>query len=259
VIPTIDERVIGLDVIRWSFPPKKWQSLQRVETAAKQSTGHASPPPINDSPRPPEPPSAAQPPMHGAGAATASYSERCEPESHAFDVDTNSPFFLKVFPKPEKEAGVKHPEIIASPSASSFTSALPRGPNIRPRWVRYAFYGCFRLAPFVVILFLIVNGGTSPSEDVRVASVMFGVVGLFLWYKFGALVAYPFSYFAMAAIYNSIRCPGCGEAQPVISRWSCACGYNDHRDKNFFLVKCPKCGSRPGYVNCQLCDATVLC
>jgi len=262
MVPTLNEQVVGLDVVRSSFPAKKWKSMQRpAKTDAEQGIPDATRP-NSTAPSPPDPPPIdPSPSQHTSGASSSHSGGRPPPPRQALDADPASPFFLKQFSESESEAESVEPEVAVASAAPAKPTvyAMPTGPNISPRLVRYAIYYGLRFLPFVLIWFFIVAGGNSSDQDVRVASILFGLGGAFVWFKFGSWVAEPFGQFAMAALYNSIRCPGCGEVQPVITRWSCGCGYNDHREQNFFLFKCPSCGSRLGHFNCRMCNATVLC
>lgn len=61
-----------------------------------------------------------------------------------------------------------------------------------------------------------------------------------------------------AAVAPTYACPGCDSVFEAVGRWSCACGYHDHRDCHVILFRCPMCGARPGYTNCRRCDATIF-
>ncbi len=61
-----------------------------------------------------------------------------------------------------------------------------------------------------------------------------------------------------SAIITTFRCPGCGEHHEAVGRWTCGCGYTDHRERHALAYKCPKCRERLGYFDCMQCGSTIL-
>lgn len=72
------------------------------------------------------------------------------------------------------------------------------------------------------------------------------------------LVSRPLSFTLLASLIRTARCPGCYEDYPLVNRWSCSCGYHDHKQRHFYRFICPKCRSRLGSFDCPRCDATIL-
>lgn len=78
---------------------------------------------------------------------------------------------------------------------------------------------------------------------------------LFLgWAIAGRLIAY----WLVPLFVTTFKCPGCGEEMNTIGVWNCACGFNDHRERNILTKRCPKCGKGASHLDCPRCNCTIL-
>lgn len=57
---------------------------------------------------------------------------------------------------------------------------------------------------------------------------------------------------------TKITCPGCRAKLNPVAVWGCACGFNDHRERNVLTKHCPMCGALTSHFNCPRCNCTIL-
>lgn len=78
------------------------------------------------------------------------------------------------------------------------------------------------------------------------------------WDFFFWWVSWLLAWFVVSLLITSFRCPHCELELEAVGRWSCSCGYNDHRDRHFLRFKCPLCKARLGRTDCPRCHATII-
>jgi hypothetical protein len=256
-VPTLNDRVVGLDVvINWAGATKAQASYNStaarkkssVDNAAPESSGPAKPPPPpRDPPKTYKQNSTSPNPTPKRNPSPSKEGER-DPASPYYRVrpDVNVPTAEPIEPEPDPAP--------AKPGAREDRS----GPYISPRFMRYFVYGGIWVGPFVPIVLLALTGLASQNADGILGGLCFGACFGVPWFFAAPWVAYFLTPWVLAAIYSSVRCPHCGESHPLVSRWSCGCGYNDHCDRHVLLFRCPKCSSRIGSYNCSVCEATIL-
>ena len=54
---------------------------------------------------------------------------------------------------------------------------------------------------------------------------------------------------------DSLSCPGCGGEISLVGRWEC--GWCKYVFDGFFFSRCNVCGTRPPYIQCQVCGIGV--
>ncbi len=164
--------------------------------------------------------------------------------------DTSSPFFTR-----RNGAG---DTVNEEPTPNDTTAAPP--PNgdesnlselrlpelsISPRRLRPVLYYGLWLGPLAFILM------TQPKSW---PAFLF-LVG---WFFGGWWCAARLTFITLRALYPTLRCPHCHERYSATARWQCSCGFMPHRPINVFTNRCPKCGDRTGYVNCERCETTIM-
>jgi hypothetical protein len=158
--------------------------------------------------------------------------------------------FANASPRQPDNEQVLIPEVVQPNSASA---SIVAGSRINPRVLRLGCYYGIWLGP-IAFLFVALALDGSPV-------IAFVLTGAFLavpWYFLGRLVASRVTPAILAAAVRTIRCPGCQEEIQAVNRWFCSCGYHDHRERNVFLYRCPKCTNRIGHTTCPQCDSTIL-
>lgn len=143
-------------------------------------------------------------------------------------------------------------ELLAKPSNLQ-SSRFEAGPRLSPRSARYFFRHGIWWGPTAAMLMIAVSS-SEPGIAVFLTGLVFGP----FWFVVGGLLSRLLTPVILANILRTVRCPGCGDQLPAVGRWSCGCGYHDHRERNVFLFKCPKCSSRVGHTDCPRCDSTIL-
>ncbi|MEX2140461.1 MAG: hypothetical protein WD894_14455 [Pirellulales bacterium] len=213
--------------------PTKPTATPRKENQPRAAVGTAGgqqlPPPVPPPPSNPPPPPA-------------------QPED---DWRRHSPFAVSASSAEDDELP-EIDELLAKPSNLQ-SSRFEAGPRLSPRWARYFFrYGIW-WGPTAAMLLI----GASSSEP-ALALFLIGISFVPLWFVVGGLLSRLLTPVILASILRTVRCPGCGDQLPAVGRWSCGCGYHDHRERNVFLFKCPKCSGRVGHIDCPRCDSTIL-
>jgi hypothetical protein len=260
VTPTLDDQVVGWEAILQSLGSPKPRPRSRAQAPAHRdvaappqsaATNSPIPPPLVSPPDGKRQPSPTPPPA-AASSTAASPSKR----------DTASPFFRTKPDAAQERVEAVEAVVVPTPTKSPALPS-PRGPNLSPRLMSYVVYYALWLGPFLASALIFFLGVLITNRNRGMHGLAAATGGCcclgHVWLLGGWWIARLCTPFVMAALYGSIRCPGCGEAHPAISRWSCGCGYKDHRDRNFFLFRCPKCGNRFGHFDCPVCDVTILC
>lgn len=85
----------------------------------------------------------------------------------------------------------------------------------------------------------------------------FGCFGCF-WFVIGWKLSSLIAFYVTPLFVSTLRCPGCYEEYPAVSRWSCSCGYKDHTERHILYFHCPKCAGYLGYLECERCNATMI-
>lgn len=255
VIPTLDESVAGLDILHQCAGFGKG----RVSDFATAFTTKALPPEANittpktpPAPPPPPPKQRVTEPAAIVRRAKEKDSDRPTPPPRR---DPASPFFRE-----RKNDTSEHPssdtpfaaDYMPEHKAAKRQAAHWQGYDLSPRVTRYVVWGCIWAAPFLPAVLY----GLSAQRPEAFA-------GLFCclavpWYFVAPYVGYICVPYVLAALYRSVRCPGCGESHQLVSQWSCGCGYNDHRQRHLYLFRCPNCRRCLGRFNCTVCDCTIL-
>lgn len=115
-------------------------------------------------------------------------------------------------------------------------------------------YWAIRLLPLAaVFLLMFLAAETLPSSAVQSVAGFLGVV--FLGWAFLGWLLAPW---LVPILVSKLTCPSCHEEIDAVNVWQCGCGYKDHRERHVLAMKCPKCGSRFGHVDCPRCSATIL-
>ena len=90
----------------------------------------------------------------------------------------------------------------------------------------------------------------------RAENLAFAIgVGWFDWMIWGRRIA---RYAILPVFFSAVRCPGCGYEKEAVGRWTCGCGFVDHRERNVLAMRCPQCKAHIGSVPCDQCQATIL-
>ena len=134
---------------------------------------------------------------------------------------------------------------------------------VSPRYLRYGiFYGIW-IGPvalwvaFIMLCFA-VEGGRGDRGGILLAGTMTTLCFGLPWLLVAGWPAYFATHYILATFVSAVRCPGCHEVHPLVSRWGCGCGFTDYRERHLYRFRCPKCGDRIGYLNCRRCEATIL-
>lgn len=262
-VPTLDAQVVGIEVVRNAFGPVNSRtgsfSHTRKSETRPLSTGESD----ADKTLPPNRPSRVTstaevitPPPVPPYPRDTNHTERRHPKANINPAvsrpkrrDRTSPFFNADDDNPQSP--VERTE--TTPEQSEFVGSARRtysGSSINPRHARYIVYYFIRFAPYINVLMLPITfplGHAGPSY-----------LFAFVWFFIGRWVADRITPIVLAAVFRSVRCPGCGESHPFVSQWNCSCGYHDHRLRHLLLFKCPKCSLPHDHFNCPACDATIL-
>jgi len=78
---------------------------------------------------------------------------------------------------------------------------------------------------------------------------------LFLVYAF-ILPANRLHQLAERRIISVAKCQGCGESIPLLSHWSCGCGFRSWKPRNA-LMPCDNCGKYFSFLECPYCSASI--
>ena len=58
-------------------------------------------------------------------------------------------------------------------------------------------------------------------------------------------------------LHNAVTCPTCGQKVTLLGLWECsACRF---RFYGFYFSRCGCCGNVPTFINCESCEASILC
>ncbi len=184
-----------------------------------------------------------------AGGGNCAASRNANHGSHD-DLLDRSPFSTASPQAPEGDSSIDLPKPVAPNSRSA---SVPAGAGIDPRTLRLVSYFGIWLGPIVFVMSALVLDGAP------VAGII--LTGIFLalpWFYLGRIIASLLTPRILAAAVRTIRCPGCLEQVPGVSRWFCSCGYHDHRERTIFLFSCPQCSGRIGRTDCPQCESTIL-
>ncbi len=162
-------------------------------------------------------------------------------------------------PAPIVEASI----IDAGESPLQRTAKSSSGPSFlsqHPRLLRHVIFWGIWIGPIAAILLLSIL--SSITSDNPISAVLgficvLAVLGL-PWLLLGGWVARYATPLIMSGLVKATYCPHCHEAYELTSRWGCGCGYVDHRDRHFYMFRCPNCRSYLGSLQCQRCNATML-
>lgn len=247
-VPTLDDDVVGFDLLRNSAGahrpcargPTKFADSETRTTAPESPT------------RPPVSPPLVDVKKNGGHAATSSEPSKSSssPTRHS-ERDPSSPFFrVKLEEHRHTEDHVESADAPAPATRTGGARRVSSSTSLNPRHARYFVYYFIVLAPFLNVLLMpithvIINAGIS-------------LLIAFIWLFIGRWIARVLTPLVLAAVFRSVRCPGCGESHPFVSQWNCTCGYHDHRQRHLLLFRCPKCSADHGYFDCPVCQATIL-
>lgn len=78
------------------------------------------------------------------------------------------------------------------------------------------------------------------------------------WLGLARYLAQWLTPYILAYFVRSIKCSSCKDRYPVVSEWSCGCGYKDMRRRNLIVYRCPSCGAHFDKMDCPRCDCTIL-
>lgn len=134
------------------------------------------------------------------------------------------------------------PLIYQGQSASAATGGGFFDISSSPRLVWYASYWLLWLGPPVMScgLFVLSFGTENMILTIPLGLLSWG------WLLIGWRVSRFLADVVTSIFISTLCCPGCGEHHQAVSRWSCGCGYTDHRERHVMMFRCPKCGGTLG-------------
>lgn len=218
--------------------PRPQRETSPQQEKAPQSPNHAPLPPLDRQPNRAE--KAVQPP---SGPKPV---EQKRPAPKAAETPTEiTGFDAGTTPQPVVYSGQS-----AASSAGRGGSELSSSPRLT-FWLLY--FGLHFVPPIVGIGLFVLTHNTS------LAGLTGAIAGLTcVWLVFGFYPSRLLARFITPLIVTTFKCPGCAEQFPAVSRWTCGCGYTDHRERHALSFSCPKCSGVLGYVDCEQCGATMI-
>lgn len=297
LLPPLDERVRGVEIIRGPQPPPvaaacpachrrlfvapgalnkpqacpgcrsqlKFKLVREGEPVFRAASAPPSPAP--ETPAPPPPKSNNGAPRSEPKLAPASPSPNGQssprptkppPKTHAAKNSTataTAPAPPTPPPRPEPPPA---PEPVPEPTGPKplvYGESNPGGqhsstrspPLLSPRGMRWCIWLVLQFALPITLLVIGSNAHQMPLV----------LLGLAFWIPILALPR-RLTEFLVPFFVSTIACPGCQEEYEAVSRWSCSCGYHDHREQHILGFHCPKCHSVLGYTDCARCGATII-
>jgi hypothetical protein len=159
--------------------------------------------------------------------------------------------FVGYEPEPSDESSEQPFEM---PESNIDRAATVRtGSRLSPRLVRMAILYSLWWGPIVFVFSVLLLEGSPP-----IAYILCGIFMALPWFWWSPWFIIPVMRGVLVAMFPTFACPGCHEPHSAVDVWRCSCGYQDHREKNVFLFKCPNCRGRIGRVDCPKCDSTIL-
>ena len=155
------------------------------------------------------------------------------------------------------------PEVVETIQPNSSITARAGGPSffsLHPRLLRRAIFWGIWIGPAVALLLLLILGSIAqgdPTAAIMGFICVLPVLGV-PWLMVGGWISLWLTPVLMSGLVRTVCCPHCHETYPLVCRWSCGCGYTDHRERHLYRFRCPKCNDRLGYYQCERCDATML-
>lgn len=144
--------------------------------------------------------------------------------------------------------------VVYHQNAGKVQSQSSRGPRQitlfkSPRAVFLLIYFTLHGSPFLIYTFLIFSGSRPPAE----------VMGFVCpWTLFGFYPSRRIARLLTPLLVSTFHCPHCHEEYEAVGRWTCGCGFTDHRERHVLRFRCPKCDGHLGYYNCDRCGSTII-
>ncbi|MCA9211811.1 MAG: hypothetical protein KDB27_02005 [Planctomycetales bacterium] len=121
------------------------------------------------------------------------------------------------------------------------------------------YYGFWLGLPSTLVLYITFGGYLNSGLFGLVAAFILSALPALPWIGLAHFPARWLTPYLLVLCFHKFRCPRCHETYEFRDRWSCSCGYTDHRDnRHLLLFSCPKCQNHIGYTECPRCEATIL-